>query len=364
MNEITQYAIEAIEILQQHILDMGFRPVLHFEVEGTYTHGLGEDYTQSHPLDIPAINQQLRQHNIQGEFKAEYWERQWEWASAMQDQLPLKAAHDAAHIMRDIEGVLLQHGAHSVDIAPVSWGHDVPHRPLRIEDQRSMAVDKIIHVPNAIQVNMSLWNEVEQNLIAETSLGEMLQQQLLATAHHYCLLFCPEEDAFARLTLKDDYGLHEELSSPSDLSGGHQGSIALYRKRGKHNQLLGDVQQRKEEDGMISEYRDWQSGSRVEHRLGAASRYYNPYVNATYMLANMLDALQQYHGQKELSQQMHDALPSSLWGEAGAVVAFKSDAWFETIINQAAMLSSHIQVGTDLCAAIAALYKDKTRLSA
>jgi hypothetical protein len=201
---------------------------------------------------------------------------------------------------------------------------------------------RAVHIPNAIQINISAKNNAGENIIPNHYFGEYLQQCFLATSRNCCLLYMPEEDAFERLVLKSKYGLANELCSPNDISGGHQGSIALYKKWGKHNQKMGlkplVVDQHNQP---LIEQHQWHETARVEHRLGASSIHYNPYINVVYTLANLIDALKIYTigecKQQLNGQTVSEKLPKSLFSELdnlGAIDLFKQEQWFSSNINQ------------------------------
>ena len=193
---------------------------------------------------------------------------------------------------------------------------------------------------------MSITDKQGKNLIADTHLGECLQHCFIKTSFACALLFLPEHDAYERLKLKSKYGLNDELCSPIDISGGHQGSIALYRQYGKHNQILGeDVLIVNHLNEPLVKQVNWQKTARIEHRLGASSIHYNAYVNVVFALLNVLDAIDLYRKVdcKEVSLFTLDnassskPLPSSLFDEnqhLGAYSYFKEDRWFEQRLNE------------------------------
>jgi hypothetical protein len=202
-------------------------------------------------------------------------------------------------------------------------------------------INRDVHIPNAIQINISASKvasaEENSNIIATTNLGEYLQQSFLQTSLPCCLLYLPEEEAFERLLLKTKYGLAQELCSPIDISGGYQGSIALYRKKGKHNQKLGQQPLLYDQNNnvLISEYK-WQQTARVEHRLGASSLQYNTYVNVVFALANLISAIEKYLDKAKLEHIAVQTLPLSLRSsntQLGAIDLFKQESWFAATIN-------------------------------
>ena len=128
----------------------------------------------------------------------------------------------------------------------------------------------------------------------------------------------------------------------------------MYKQRGKHNQKMGlspvlyDSKHR-----VLTSTQNWRALSRVEHRLGAASQYFNPFVNVVFALANLADALKQKRNSptrrsREYNQNQvnPDApclsptqeLPRSLLNDgknSGALEIFQQGQWFATAVNQA-----------------------------
>ncbi|MDX2368873.1 MAG: hypothetical protein QNK36_10775, partial [Colwellia sp.] len=142
--------------------------------------------------------------------------------------------------------------------------------------------------------------------------------------------------------LKTQYGLAQELCSPVDISGGHQGSIALYKKLGKHNQNMGEEPLLYDShNNVLSVQQNWQKTARIEHRLGAASIQYNPFINVLYGLINVLDAVQAYEQESRLLTDNFTpiSLPPSLFTDKknadvlGAFDLFKASTWFSDSIN-------------------------------
>jgi hypothetical protein len=166
---------------------------------------------------------------------------------------------------------------------------------------------------------------------------------LLVNSYACCLLFLPEEDAFKRLALRQDYGLDAELSSPVVLSGGHQGSIALYKEIGKHNQVMGLEPLFFATDNSVLHYAgDWRKTARVEHRIGATSKNYDPYLNMLFILINVLEGISKWQVAETAPKFEDKALPVSLFdghnkqtGQEmlGALSLFENDSWFASKID-------------------------------
>lgn len=337
-------AVTAIEILQSYLKSQGLFAHIHFELEGCVSNSLQKKVS----IDFAQINKKLSEKGIEGELVPEYWRNQWEYVSLFAGQSPLKEAHNLTQVINILPALFKQQGINNVLINPVVWSGD---QAQLILGSKSIfqGLNKNIHIPNAIQINVSITDVQGKNLIADTPLGECLQQCFIDTSFACALLFLPEHDAYERLSLKSKYGLDDELCSPTDISGGHQGSIALYRQYGKHNQILGEniLIVNHLNEPLVKQV-NWQKTSRIEHRLGASSIHYNAYVNVVYALLNVIDAVEIYRkfnlenpGLSSLNQpwpsSMSKPLPSSLFDDKeglGAYSYFKEDDWFEQRLNQ------------------------------
>lgn len=331
MSEINRLATMAIRVLQHHIGSYGYIPRIHFELEGGYRR-----CDPQKEIDFDAINLALKKLNILGELKREYWQNQWEYVSDFAGQSPLKEAEDFASATQVLPKLLKRFGACEVIIRPILWQGDQGR--LEAGCNNIFSTDKRpVHIPNAVQVNISA-DKDGKNIIPVDGFGERLQQRLLDTSFECCLLYLPETEGYQRLKLKQDFDLDAELSSPHELSGGHQGSIALYKDKGKHNQPLGltplvfDHQHR-----VIASSQSWHSQSRIEHRLGAASMQYNPYVNVAFALCNLLETIIEVEQNQPMVEAPKHHLPVSLFsenGQPGAFEVFDEGNWFNQAINR------------------------------
>ncbi|MDX2369026.1 MAG: hypothetical protein QNK36_11590, partial [Colwellia sp.] len=219
--------IDAITLVQNYLDRLGYRAQIHFELEGCYRFKNNADQK----LDFSQINQCLRELNIEGEIVCEYWRNQWEYVSLFNGQTPLKEAHNLQQVITKLPQLFQQlYGKNSVIetlIQPVVWSGD-QGKLITGSSQIFTNDTRAVHIPNAVQLNVSVLDSQGNNLIAKEGFGEYLQNCFLQTSLECCLLYLPEEAAFERLALKTQYGLAQELCSPVDISGGHQGSIALY----------------------------------------------------------------------------------------------------------------------------------------
>jgi hypothetical protein len=335
-----------IQDVIQHLLNIleakGFKPLVHFELEGVC-----ELHAKQQRLDYQSINKKLAQLGIDGELKSEYWKNQWEFVSLFNGQSPLKEAQNLAKAMQLLPQIMCQHGASKVMMVPVAWGADKGRYVFGSGAIFSLDT-RSVHIPNAIQMNVSVENQHGENLFAQQGLGEWIQYELLVNSYPCCLLFLPEEDAFKRLTLRQDYGLDAELSSPVLLSGGHQGSIALYKEKGKHNQAMGLEPLFFATDNSVLHYAgDWRKTARVEHRIGATSKNYDPYLNMLFILINLLEGIGKWQTDKPSPKFEDKALPVSLYDQQhnsngkhqstqqtlGALSLFKNDMWLVNKID-------------------------------
>tara|TARA_R110000772_G_scaffold118590_2_gene224239 strand:- start:985 stop:2112 length:1128 start_codon:yes stop_codon:yes gene_type:complete len=328
---------QVITQLLARVAERGFKALVHVELEGVY-----ETASVAHSLDFAGVNKTLRNLGINGELKTEFWHQQWEYVSLFNGQSPLKEAQDLANAMRLLPIIMRRFGAQNVLLKPVAWAADkgryVPGSgAIFSTDKRS------VHIPNAIQMNVSVADDEDNNLIPDSTLGEWIQYHLLINSLACCVLFLPEEDAFKRLTLRTEYGLDAELSSPFLLSGGHQGSIALYKELGKHNQLMGQEPLLYGANNQVLSYsHNWKKTARVEHRIGATSHAYDPYLNMIFILLNVLQGIESWQNENSLPPSFSScAFPTSLMDlhavdgsmRLGALSLFSQQSWFAQQID-------------------------------
>lgn len=336
----TDFLAQTITLLQNHIKELGFTPVIHFELEGCYQ---PDDKNKYISLNYSRINRQLLNADIDGELVPEYWSNQWEYVSLFNGQTPLKEAENLSQALQLLPRLFAEQGINNTLIKPVVWAGDKGKLAKGSGDIFTTDT-RAVHIPNAVQINISAIDSLGKNIIVDGGFGEFLQQCFLNTSLNCCLLYLPEEEAFERLALKSKYGLAAELCSPIDISGGHQGSIALYKEVGKHNQAMGEepLLYDHNNDILVSQ-QNWQKTARIEHRLGASSLKYNAYFNVIYALLNLIDALEVYKVGKcrqMLNLGVHQQdLPCSLYDDAvsakaGAISLFENDTWFSERLNR------------------------------
>ncbi len=335
MTILNKLAESIIVKLQQYIAAQGFRPVMHFELEGCYQKP--DDVV----VDYARINQELARLDIDGEIVAEYWSNQWEYVSKFNGQSPLKEAQNLNNAIHILPSLFSAEGVNKTLIKPVVWAGD--HGKLAFGCENIFSIDsRIVHIPNAVQINISLQDENSNNVLVSGDFAERLQQQLMYTSFACSLLYLPEEEAFERLALKSKYGLAKELCSPVDISGGHQGSIALYRNIGKHNQKMGlEPLLVDDRNNVLLSKENWHKTARIEHRLGASSIKYNPFLNIIYALLNIIDTLD---GIDNSAKSQSAGLPDSLFdknGNLGAITLFANNDWFSRSIDRVLLASAN-----------------------
>ncbi|MBA6253971.1 MULTISPECIES: hypothetical protein [unclassified Colwellia] len=376
MNNTTLLAVQAITLLQNYIKQLGFTPVIHFELEGCYQL---DSKIKRFSLDYQRINRQLAHAGIDGELVPEYWYSQWEYVSLFNGQSPLKEANNLSQALHLLPRFFAEQGISKTLIKPVVWSGDKGKLASGSGDIFTTET-RAVHIPNAVQMNISALDSEGKNIIIERGFGEYLQQCFLDTSLNCCLIYLPEEEAFERLALKTKYGLAAELCSPVDISGGHQGSIALYKEVGKHNQAMGEepvLYNHKNE--VLVKRQNWQKTARIEHRIGASSMQYNAYFNIIYSLLNLIDALEVYkmdNCRKLLRKEVHHQdLPFSLYDNTvqeklGAISLFANDHWLSERLNKLSgqfingeQISGQLLLGDKLKQMILAPYQQKLILT-
>jgi len=370
---------QTISLLQQYIQQLGYNPNIHFELEGCFQ--LKAD-NNNFSLNYSLINQQFVRAGVDGELVAEYWHNQWEYVSLFNGQSPLKEAENLTQALKIIPYILAKQGVDKTLIKPVVWAGDKGKLANGSSDIFTNET-RAVHIPNAVQLNVSATDSLGNNIIYDQGFGEYLQQCFIDTSLNCCLIYLPEEEAFERLALKSKYGLAAELCSPIDISGGHQGSIALYKEVGKHNQAMGEEPILYDHNNkVLVSQQNWQKTARIEHRLGASSLQYNAYFNIIYALLNLIDALEVYKEGKcfqLLRKETHQQnLPCSLYDNAlgkkvGAISLFESDSWFSESLNRISgrmldvknnQLSAQQPLGDKIKQMVLTPYKQKLILSA
>ncbi len=355
LNDASAMARGIIELMTLELTLNGYRPVIHFELEGGFKMPPGVDPRQ---LNFSLINQELKALHILGELKEEYWPGQWEYVSLFEGQNPLREADDLHRAMQVLPGLCQQAGAREAWIKPVLWSADAGRLAPGCSNVFDLSTNSV-HIPNAVQINISLLNQQGENCVPYQHFGERLQRHFLESSRDCTLIYLPEQEAFERLALRKHYGLDAELSSPFDISGGHQGSIALYKELGKHNQKMGAKTLLVDhlERPVVEDY-DWHQTARVEHRLGASSARYNPWFNTVFALANLTDALQEHLKAQQVSDNQwpgyegenYPSLPTALYQtdeQPGAFELFCESTWLPTSITRSIHQLTQFEAGIE-----------------
>jgi len=339
MKSLNSRAATIISTLQDYLHQRGFRALIHFELEGCYQKPIDKH------VDYQQVNQKLSTLGIDGEVVAEYWSNQWEYVSLFKGQSPLKEADNLNRAINLLPKLFATQGVTQTLIKPVVWAGDYGSLASGCDNVFSHD-SRAVHIPNAVQINVSVADLKGKNLLVSGDFAERLQQSLLQTSLACCLIYLPEEEAFERLTLKSKYGLAAELCSPVDISGGHQGSIALYRDIGKHNQKMGvEPLLYDSKNNVIVSQDNWHKTARIEHRLGASSQHYNPYLNVIYTLLNVIATIDGLKNDDLTSNNNYGQLPRSLddtGNQVGAITLFANNDWFSRSLDRA-LSASNVQ---------------------
>ena len=115
------------------------------------------------------------------------------------------------------------------------------------------------------------------------------------------------------------------------------------KEKGKHNQAMGLEPLFFAADNSVLHYAgDWRKTARVEHRIGATSNNYDPYLNMLFILINVLEGIGKWQADEPLAKFEDKALPVSLYDQQskqeqyeklGALSLFKNDSWFANKID-------------------------------
>jgi len=109
---------------------------------------------------------------------------------------------------------------------------------------------------------------------------------------------------------------------------------------------------------VLSVQQNWQKTARIEHRLGASSCHYDPFVNVLYGLLNVVKAVEAYQ-QKQceiLLDFIATDLPKSLFTHqtnkneqsVGAVELFEKSNWFSKSINDVQQKAAQLKLNDPL----------------
>ena len=186
MKNITPLTVQAIMLLQNHIKNLGFTPVIHFELEGCYQL---DTKIKKFSLNYQRINLQLENAGIDGELVPEYWSNQWEYVSLFNGQSPLKEAENLKQALALLPHLFAEQGVNKTLIKPVVWAGDKGKLANGSGDIFTTET-RAVHIPNAVQMNIRAIDCEGHNVIIDRGFGEYLQQCFLETGWenvHTCM---------------------------------------------------------------------------------------------------------------------------------------------------------------------------------
>jgi hypothetical protein len=98
-----------------------------------------------------------------------------------------------------------------------------------------------------------------------------------------------------------------------------------------------------DKNNVILSQKNWHKTARIEHRLGASSEHYNPYLNVVFALLNVIDAIDDVNISITQQNKDYGQLPRSLYdmpNHLGAISLFENNDWFSRSIDQALSATS------------------------
>ena len=187
-DEISLLARRVIVLLEAYIRELGYTPAVHFELEGCYRFPPGHSEKQ---LDFKLLNRQLLSLGIEAELVPEYWRNQWEYVSVFNGQRPLKEADNLAFALKQLPVLFARQGVAETLIKPVVWCGDNGQLAPGCSNVFTGS-SRAVHIPNAVQINVSASDNSGENIIAKHGFGEYLQQCFLQTSLGCCLFYLPK----------------------------------------------------------------------------------------------------------------------------------------------------------------------------
>ena len=260
---------ELINFVEEILQERQIKISINIEVEGGYK--INEsNFDENHFYN--KINQAIKSFNINARIKPEFWKNQWEYESDFQ-------VGKVNNVLQDYDKLL--------DNLNKIFAPQTPIFEPILYDWQQTEVGKSVHIPNSVQINLSLWKE-NQNLLVDKNFAYFLQNLLIENSINNLIFFIPNQAALDRIFVKDEYDLKEELSSPNNISGGNQGSVACYLeldKKNKPNTI----------DGVFNEDKNnWYERARIEFRLASSSLNYNIYLHTFFVMIIALEAVLKY----------------------------------------------------------------------
>jgi len=217
-------------------------------------------------------NQRIRNLNINARIKPEFWANQWEYESDFQISNVNKVLQDYDKFLDNLNEIFEPQ-------TPI-------FEPILFDWQKTKE-GKSVHIPNSVQLNLSLWKD-NKNFLVDKDFACLLQNLLIENSINNLIFFIPNQAALDRIFLRNEYDLWEELSSPNDISGGNQGSIGCYLELNKKNQP-------NTKEGFFNEYKNnWHERARIEFRLASSSLNYNIYLHTFFVMIITFEAILTY----------------------------------------------------------------------
>ncbi len=258
----------------KNLAQQGYQVNLGIEVEGGFIPKTEEKTT----IIYEKLNHRLQNLNVSSNIIAEFWKNQWEYQSNFKIGKFNDTVSDYKIFLDNIGNIFYPH---KVFMEPILRGWDVA--PIKSsESTDGPLIRKEVHVPNSIQVNFSVWRN-NKNLFSDANFAFHVQNILMIEARDNLAFFIPDQESLDRIFLAKEFDLHEELSSPTDISGGHTGSIALYQELNKKGKPNGDQNM-----GSI-DY--WHRNARIEFRLASSSKKYCLDSHLSFILLVIFEAI-------------------------------------------------------------------------
>lgn len=280
VNNICNYTLmKCIMFIEDALEERGVKSSINIELEGVYL----DSENPSKNYFYERTNSELKKLEIKAKLKPEFWQNQWEYESDFQ--------------IGDISQTINHYQKFCQNIDQIFYPQIPKIQPINYKWQELN--NKLIHVPNAIQLNISLWKE-GFNMLANKSFAFFLQNSLIKNSVNNLIFFIPNQESLDRLFLKEDYGLQEKLLSPHDISGGNKGSIACYLEKNKKD-LPNNLDINFDNLGykVLDHQYDWQKNSRIEFRLASAGSEYSVQLHIFFVMLVVLESLILYDEDKK-----------------------------------------------------------------
>ena len=272
--------LKLITIIEEQLKSYKISSALNIELEGVYNDK--ENINKNDFYD--KANKNLARLGIKARLKPEFWHNQWEYENNFKIGNITSIIDDYYKFINNLDNIFYPQQA---IIEPIIYNWQ---KLTSQDDQKA----KIIHVPNAMQINLSLWQE-GYNLLANKNYAYYLQNLLIKNSINNLIFFIPNQLSLDRLFLRNNYDLKDKLMSPQNISGGNQGSIACYlelNKKNLDNKLNTDFTNL---DYNIKNHQyNWQKYARIEFRLASASLEYNPYLHICFIMIIILESIISY----------------------------------------------------------------------